>query len=398
MSRVEFFGDTRVFGYANLQDYEIVSAGSSRVTMVFDEDRAAFDADTHPWRVQFTLSKARLHETGTRDEPLYSAGVITRATYSDRSWNKLVEITDIDASLGYFSARYAQDRLFGFYDYMIAGGAEFVNPGDARTGLGPDRVLGGTNDSFLKDLGGADVYFGGRGRDTLSYDEWFWRPAGAIGGVRADLNEGKVRGPDGFIDLASGIEELRGSFLDDLLRGGATNERFAGMQGDDTINGRGGFDLVYFYRDASQGGVDRAVVKLQQGKARDGFGSIDRLANIEGAIGTRFGDVFLDNGDANFFDGQDGDDRFRLREGDDVLRGGGGDDLFRFVGKKFGLDRIEDFSDGDRIEIASATRFSDLALNQRGDNVVVRFTDKAAIVLENTDVADIVACDYRRMH
>lgn len=394
MARVEFFANTRVFGYANLQDYEIVSADARRVTMVFDDDRAAFDADTHPWRVQFALSNARLHESGTSGDTLYSAGVITKATYSSRSWDKLVEITDIDASLAYFSARYAQDRLFGFYDYMIAGGAEFVNPGDARTSVGPDRVLGSPNDAFLKDLGGADVYLGGRGRDTLSYDEWFWRAAGAIDGVRADLDEGKIRGPDGFIDLVSGIDELRGSFLDDLLRGGAANERFAGMQGDDTINGRGGFDLVYFYRDANQGGGDRVVVNLQKGQASDGFGGFDQLLRIEGAIGTRQGDIFLDNGDSNYFSGLDGDDRFRLRKGDDVARGGGGDDLFRFVGTKFGRDTIEDFSDGDLIEIISADQFSDLTLRQRGDHLVVRFTDKAAIVLENTDAADISASDF----
>lgn len=126
-----------------------------------------------------------------------------------------------------------------------------------------DRLEGGAGDDILGGGNGDDVLIGGAGRDTADFSEsWSLPPFTTLGrgrlGVQVDLalaGPQNIRRPtpdwvmDGFqnpteFDTLEGIENLAGSFADDVLRGDARANRLSGRDGDDRLEGRGGDDLL----------------------------------------------------------------------------------------------------------------------------------------------------------
>ena len=80
--------------------------------------------------------------------------------------------------------------------------------------------------------------------------------------------------------------------------------------------------------------------------------------------------------------------------GRDELTGGAGADVFEFATGD-GRDVITDFQqDRDKIQItAGATEFSDLAVRQVGEDLLVGFTN-VRVLVEDQDVADFGANDF----
>jgi hypothetical protein len=79
---------------------------------------------------------------------------------------------------------------------------------------------------------------------------------------------------------------VTGSGFGDSLTGSnitALTEQFQGRQGNDTIDGMGGFDIARY--DDTQNGVG-VNVNLATGTATDQFGGTDSLVGIEGVRGT----------------------------------------------------------------------------------------------------------------
>jgi Ca2+-binding RTX toxin-like protein len=138
---------------------------------------------------------------------------------------------------------------------------------------------------------------------------------------------------------------IQGTVGNDVLRGTPERDVICGRSGDDVIFGRGGPDLLvggpggdilhpgpgHDLARGSGGSGDlvsyeekssRVIIRLGKGYGAQG----DNAFNMEGAIGTRFGDVLSGDEDEELFRGLGGDDFLNGRSGDDTLEGGSGDD------------------------------------------------------------------------
>ena len=132
-------------------------------------------------------------------------------------------------------------------------------------------------------------------------------------GINLDLQAGRAS-DDGFgdVDTINGnVWQILGSDFSDVIRGSGNNEHFIGRQGDDDIDGRGGWDVLRFDRSccATIQGLD---VNLGAGTATgtwNGQAFAYTIANIEEVRGS------------------DGDDTLRGGAGNDRLKGGDGDDI-----------------------------------------------------------------------
>ena len=105
------------------------------------------------------------------------------------------------------------------------------------TGFGDDLLRGGRGDDELLDPGGNDRDVGGRGQDTLDYTtNRFVR-------VRANLATGRAfQGSN--TDRLRSIENLRGTFENDVLEGNAKRNRINARGGEDVVRGFEGNDYL----------------------------------------------------------------------------------------------------------------------------------------------------------
>ena len=147
-----------------------------------------------------------------------------------------------------------------------------------------------------------------------------------------------------------------------VMRGSDRGESFAGLSGNDFIDGRGGHDRVRY----DTGGRTITVeADLEAGKAigvwEDGSAFTHRLVSIEELRGSQGNDVLLGDSGNNGIRGRSGNDEIWGRGGDDNLRGEQGDDVFVF-GRGHGEDYIADFSDGEDLIM-----FVGLNLNSKDD-------------------------------
>ncbi|WP_281018759.1 FecR domain-containing protein [Minwuia sp. IMCC3077] len=181
-----------------------------------------------------------------------------------------------------------------------------------------------SNEEFIQIRGGAgnDTITGGAGFDRLDY-------VGAAAGVNVDISQGlTLDDGDGGVDTFSQIDEVRGSDNSDTLTGSENNDRFITRQGDDTVDGAGGFDLVRYDRS----NIENVNVDLSANTATVQFvGALgtatDTLLNIESIRGSRTGnDTLTGDALANLLDGRGGNDLIDGGDGNDTLLGGDGDD------------------------------------------------------------------------
>jgi Ca2+-binding RTX toxin-like protein len=142
-------------------------------------------------------------------------------------------------------------------------------------------------------MGGNDTITG-NGNTRVSYQF-------ALAGVTADIQAGTGHGTAAGdlagvgTDTFTGVNGLEGSNFNDLLFGSNnapfSAENFVGGVGNDTINGRGGFDRAIYSSDAAvAAGINvNLAAGTVTGDARIGT---DTLRSVEAVRGTAFADTF----------------------------------------------------------------------------------------------------------
>lgn len=244
--------------------------------------------------------------------------VADRADYTDSNW--------IDASFISGSGLIVDMRGISGDGSQGSGTASYIG-GGTTTFSNINRVITGSLDDLI--LGSSahinEVFQGGLGDDTID--------GGAIDPVAQD-NNNRVQYSNApfavMVDLAAGIaaggdgndtliniNQVLGSAYDDVLLGSDSflTEHFEGMAGNDTIEGRGGHDIVR-YLSASYG----VVVDLATGSASGFFAGdlgTDTLLDIEGVVGSTYEDSLF---------GGAADESFQGYKGNDSIDGGGGID------------------------------------------------------------------------
>ncbi|MFZ4406782.1 MAG: beta strand repeat-containing protein, partial [Paracraurococcus sp.] len=190
---------------------------------------------------------------------------------------------------------------------------------------GADTITGSSaNEVFMAGAGGADSINGGGGTDRIEYYDYLPAAGATTGpGVTVDLAAGRAT-VGGAIQTLAGIEDVSGSDFDDVLLGDAGANIFRAVAGNDTIDGRDGFDIMRYATAAglvapwilsTQAGVN---VNLATGIATDPWGFTDRLTSIEGIYGV--------SGQNDTITGSSVDERFFATTGSDSYTGGGGAD------------------------------------------------------------------------
>ena len=186
---------------------------------------------------------------------------------------------------------------------------------------------GGAGSDTLVGRGGADRFIGGSGVDTVSYD--------SSAGVRADLLTPSTNTGNAANNAYSGIENLDGSSLNDVLLGNDAANTIRGSSypslasGADSLFGRGGNDKLYGLdnndileggagSDSLVGGAGRdiflfrsALISANRDRITD-FNPADDAIRLENAIFTKLTGVNVSLSSAQFFKGSaahDGDDR-----------------------------------------------------------------------------------------
>ncbi len=249
----------------------------------------------------------------------------------------------------------AADDLFGGIstDILNGGGGDDAifggqGPDILRGDAGNDRLFGGQGDDSLEGGAGADLLDGGAGNDEVTYSS-------AQSGVAASLASGHGTAGDAAGDVYVSIENMWGSYYDDVLEGDDQANNIYGLDGNNIIHGGGGDDHLYggrdndtFYGGAGAdiidggGGVnyvryDDATSGVTVGFAspagsNDGTGDV--LMNIQGIIGSAFSDKLGGTDAAEDIRGGGGDDLLQGRGGNDTLDGGDGIDQAVYSGSR----------------------------------------------------------------
>ncbi|QQS12955.1 MAG: hypothetical protein IPK81_01375 [Rhodospirillales bacterium] len=205
-------------------------------------------------------------------------------------------------------------------------------------GAGADTLPGTAAVDTIEAFGGADSLVSSQGADTLDGGDGFdfVDYIDDTAGVDVDIDAGTARDGWADIDRLIAIEHVRGSFLDDVIRGDEGYNYLDGEDGADTLNARygddglrggGGDDVLiggglfdlddpnafaeYDFADY-RGTANGVVVDLANGTVYGGAGAgNDVLIGIESARGSSFADTFYGGSGADFegFVGGGGDDR-----------------------------------------------------------------------------------------
>lgn len=188
--------------------------------------------------------------------------------------------------------------------------------------------VGGPGDDFALGSKGNDLLDGAGGFDVVSYQSSF-DVRSAFRGIKLDANKGIAIDCWGNRDTIVNFEVFAGSKFDDVIRGTKNvlqSDNFTGFKGDDLIDGREGWDWVYYSADRSLGGkkgIDVDLGKLKNGeivgRAIDGWGDKDKLLNIESVEGTQKNDKFAGSSEDNTFNGTGGSDSYNGKGGFDTV-------------------------------------------------------------------------------
>jgi Ca2+-binding RTX toxin-like protein len=289
----------------------------------------------------------------------------------------------------------AKDVLVSI-ENVIGGSGNDVLTGDA----GANQLFGGAGDDTLKGNGGGDLLDGGAGSDTVDYSGSKALEVQLNGAADAKVSIGGV-----VTDTLRNVENIIGTAFDDRVIGdsqdntfiaGAGDDFFMGGAGADFFEGSGGIDTVSF-EDKTQA----VVITLNNNiRATAYVGGVaeDTVSNVENVWGGQAGDILTGDSKANTFHGwggndkiyggygadtlygDDGDDYLDGGDQEDILIGGKGadtliggkhNDVFKFLAVSESLpsamDRIMDFSLGDKIDISAI----DANVNLDGDQAFV---------------------------
>jgi Ca2+-binding RTX toxin-like protein len=110
---------------------------------------------------------------------------------------------------------------------------------------GADTIIGGNGGNYIVPGSGNDSILAGTGWDTVTYADDSNDAAGPqTRGVDVDLTAGTAIDNWGGNDKLSGVEQIEGSSLGDVIRGDAANNRLIGNAGGDSLLGGGGNDTL----------------------------------------------------------------------------------------------------------------------------------------------------------
>ncbi len=216
-----------------------------------------------------------------------------------------------------------------------------------------DTMIGSAGAESFITQGGNDTIDGGAGgTDRVRYNR-----GEMTAGVNVDLNTGVATGAsDGvsFRQQLSGIEQIDGTQLADVVRGTSADERFRGYAGNDLLVGNDGNDTLEGGdgSDTLNGGVgddfiyggDTAADLRDVIYGGDGHDSVDGGYGNDEISGGNGNDTLIGNLGADTLIGNDGNDVFLGAGGGDVIFGNAGRD---FINGGFGYDRLNGGADGD---------------------------------------------------
>ena len=211
----------------------------------------------------------------------------------------------------------------GLGSVTVGGGTDLLdNIIHIAGGSGADSITGSAaSESFLLGAGGADTVAGGNGTDRLEYHNWRPTPDALTGaGVTVDMLAGQAT-IGGAVQLFSSMENLAGSDFDDMVLGTDGDNDIRPIAGNDTVDGRGGYDTVrytttgFVYGSTPPAGV---VIDLQAGTGTDPWGFTDTFANVEAVTGTVVADDLTGRINPDFTNSN-----VRGLQGNDTLRAPG---------------------------------------------------------------------------
>jgi Ca2+-binding RTX toxin-like protein len=191
-----------------------------------------------------------------------------------------------------------------------------------------ENVTGGSgNDSFIGTIGD-NVFSGGDGTDTVSYQYITSATALTPEGVTVSLSVSTAQdtGDSGGIDTLIGIENLTGGALADTLTGNALNNVLDGKGGDDILAGLAGDD-TYIVDNINDTVSELAGGGTDTVKSTVTYTLADNVENLEltGSLATING---TGNALANTLKGNAGQNRLDGGAGADTMTGGDGNDTY----------------------------------------------------------------------
>ena len=220
----------------------------------------------------------------------------------------------------------------------IRGGAEYDT---LRGGPGADIIDGGSNPRRYShtDLLKLDGFFGSELRESLGdYSQYTESDAA----VTVNLTTGTGTGGYAQGDTLTDIEGVWGSAHNDTLIGNNEDNWFMGLDGADSFDGKGGFDIVTYYWSGSAITFDLTTPSNNTGEA-DG----DTFTSIEWFMFTQHADNITGDATDNWLHGYWGHDTIKGLDGNDTLNGGLGNDTIRGNG---GNDILYGGWSNDRLE------------------------------------------------
>ncbi|WP_043341037.1 beta strand repeat-containing protein [Belnapia moabensis] len=182
---------------------------------------------------------------------------------------------------------------------------------------GSDTLTGTTaNDLFLGSAG-SDAIIGGGGYDALDYSNL--APGNSLTVTMGQNGLLTVAKAGLGMDSAFGISQFMAtdgndSFVSYKGQAGAYID-FAGLSGNDTINGQGDYYVTAIYSRSPSG----TAIDLQAGTASDGYGTTDTLIDVRRARGSDYADTIKGGAAADIFWASFGNDSYDGRGGTNNL-------------------------------------------------------------------------------
>jgi Ca2+-binding RTX toxin-like protein len=265
------------------------------------------------------------------------------------------------------------DKDTGVWVYLDAN--QYRNGRDIiDAGSGADTVMAGEGDDVIYGGSGNDLLIGAHDADLIN------------GGDDDDLIFGDVVTAGGVAlnDTALEVSDLANPAGDDIIDGGAGNDRIFGQGGADILSGGEGDDVLWgdrvndslndpfyskgpFGNDQLEGGAGNDVLIGNEGNdaIRGGSGDDDLFGDDWFTPEALHGNDILEGGEGvDRLQGNGGNDQLDGGEGDDALFGGSGND--RLAGGA-GDDQLEGSTGDDRIAGGDG---NDLLLGEEGNDTL----------------------------
>jgi Ca2+-binding RTX toxin-like protein len=367
-------------------EFFVVELGKVKAFGV-SESRADFkeiiaDAGVNNDTIDIRMDISARLNGGTGDDVLYGNNQSDKL-YGDEDADQLIGRDGND----YLDGGDGKDRLYGDEgnDILLGGKDEDLLIGGKGNdildgGSEDDKLYGDDGNDELKGMAGNDLLIGGLGEDTLrggsgndnllglEDDDLLYGDEGndlldGYGGndtLRGGIGEDRLFGNigDDILFGEAGDDELVGGTGDDQLSGNSGNDLLLGEAGDDLIDGDTEIDTVSYnnspngvvvninealdYQNPSGIFYTSIVIpriistdiepnfSISAGIARDGFGTVDTLRNLENIIGSGFDDILVGNRLDNRIEGLAGNDLLISTNGNDYLDGGEGNDTISY--------------------------------------------------------------------